>query len=168
MSIFGNPVGSYTHLGKTFTLIDESGAEYTGVVVENEQKFTATDNDVRKDIVYASNEGASVGTKVIPAYHTTEGAKLITVGSDFKFVLSDYDAYDYTKLQVIICAYNSSLTDSVSAEKISINDSVYNVGSTNVLSSVTKDSTNKAIDLGISNTGSNSYVIRYFTYKEID
>jgi hypothetical protein len=60
--INGNMVGSYSQIGKTFILVDESGKELTGVVVEQETVFTATDNDVRSGKVYASNDGISVGT----------------------------------------------------------------------------------------------------------
>lgn len=168
MSMNGNVVGSYSHLGKTFTLIDESGAEYTGVVVENEQKFTATDNDVREGSVYASDEGASVGTKVIPAYHTTEGYTVVPVGSTFSVELSQFDTYDYTKMQAIFCPYNTSISDSVSAEKVAIDNNVYSVGSTTSVSVIEKDSTNKTVEFGITNTGTVSYIIRFFTYKEID
>lgn len=166
--INGNMVGSYSHLGKTFTLVDESGAEYTGVVVENEQKFTATDNDVREGSVYASDEGASVGTKVIPAYHTTEGYKAIMVGDEFVIDLSDSDRYDYTKLQAIICPYNTSIANSVSAEKVAIDNNVYAVQSTTIVSAITKNTNNKTVSFGITNTGTVPYILRYFTYKEIE
>lgn len=166
--INGNMVGSYSHLGKTFTLVDESGAEYTGVVVENEQKFTATDNDVREGSVYASDEGASVGTKVIPAYYTTEGYKAVMVGDEFVIDLSDSDRYDYTKLQAIICPYNTSIANSVSAEKVAIDNNVYAVQSTTIVSAITKNTNNKTVSFGITNTGTVPYILRYFTYKEIE
>ena len=60
--ISGNMVGSYSQLGKTFILTDEYGNEITGVVVDQETVFTATDNDVREGKTYASNDGVSVGT----------------------------------------------------------------------------------------------------------
>ena len=60
--ISGNMVGSYSHLGKTLIFVDESGNEITGVVVGQETVFTATDEDVIKGKVYASNDGVSVGT----------------------------------------------------------------------------------------------------------
>lgn len=60
--ISGNMVGSYSSLGKTFILQDEDGNEITGVVVDSEVIFTATDADVRAGKVYASNDGVSVGT----------------------------------------------------------------------------------------------------------
>ena len=60
--ISGNMVGAYSSLGKTFILQDEDGNEITGVVVDSEVVFTATDSDVRAGKVYASNDGISVGT----------------------------------------------------------------------------------------------------------
>ena len=60
--ISGNMVGSYSQIGKTFVLVDENGNELTGVVVDQETMFTATDDDVIKGKVYASNDGVSVGT----------------------------------------------------------------------------------------------------------
>ena len=63
--ICGNMVGSYSQIGKTFTLVDEDGNEIIGVVVDKETVFTATDNDVRQGKVYASNDGVSVGTLTV-------------------------------------------------------------------------------------------------------
>jgi hypothetical protein len=60
--ISGNMVGTYSAIGKTFILVDENGNEITGVVVDKETVFTATDNDVREGKVYASDDGVSVGT----------------------------------------------------------------------------------------------------------
>lgn len=82
--------------------------------------------------------------------------------------MSNMDKYDYTKLQVVVCSYNTSLLDSVSAEKVVINDCLYNVGSTVAISNVSKNADTKTINLGITNSSSDTIVLRYFTYKEID
>ena len=164
MSIMGNFVGSYSQIGKTFIIEDESGNELAGVVTDKEQIFTATDNDVREGSVYASDTGVSTGTKVIPSYYTHAGWRLVTNGSSFVLPIVDYD---YTKLQVIICPFNTSEENSISAEKVVINDNVYDVLSTEVLASVTKDETNTRVDFGITNNSGKSYLIRYFMYKEI-
>lgn len=63
--ICGNMVGSYSQIGKTFVLVDENGNEITGVIVDKEVIFTATDNDVREGKVYASNDGVSIGTLAV-------------------------------------------------------------------------------------------------------
>ena len=60
--ISGNMVGAYSQIGKTLILVDDNGNELTGVVVDSEVVFTATDSDVRTGKVYASNDGVSVGT----------------------------------------------------------------------------------------------------------
>ena len=60
--INGNMVGSYSQIGKTLMLVDEDGNEITGVIVDSEVIFTATDSDVRSGKIYASNDGVSVGT----------------------------------------------------------------------------------------------------------
>jgi ABC-type transport system involved in cytochrome bd biosynthesis fused ATPase/permease subunit len=46
----------------TLIIEDADGNQHVGVVVESEVVFTATDTDVRKGKVYASNNGVSVGT----------------------------------------------------------------------------------------------------------
>lgn len=163
--ISGNMVGSYSQIGKTFVLVDENGTELTGVVVDNPVVFTAGDNDVREGKVYASDSGVSTGTKDIPAYHTSEGCEVIMAGNAVKIVNAMH--YEYTKLQVLICTFNSNIANSVATEKVSIDGTVYNVGSDAAIATVTLDSENKAIDFGIVNEGSNPLIIRYFMYKEI-
>lgn len=148
----------------TYILVDEEGNEIPAVLVGEEIVFTATANDIREGTVAATAKGVTVGTKEIPAYHTTEGYHLITIGSDMKIPVPG--RYDYTKMQAIVCAFNTLPANSVSAEKVVINDSVYEVGSVEPLASVTVDYDNKAINLGIKNDSGNICVIRYFTYKE--
>ena len=165
MSILGSLVGSYSQLGKTFILVDEEGNEVTGVCVDNPVVFTAGDNDVRKGFVYAGDDGVSTGTKDIPAYHTSEGYKLIPAGSSVK--ITGAADYDYTKLQVLICTFNTKSSDSVATEKVSINGNVYAVNSSEIISVVTIDSENKTINLGFTNEGETPLIVRYFMYKEI-
>lgn len=62
MIIAGNMVGCYSKLGKTFIFVDKDGNEVVGVLAEKEEILTATDEDVRKGKVYASDNGISVGT----------------------------------------------------------------------------------------------------------
>lgn len=166
--ISGNMVGSYSQIGKTFIITDPDGNEITGVVVDQETVFTAGDNDVREGKVYASDSGVSTGIKVIPTYHTSEGYKIITAGSMFTIELSLQNLYDYTKLLCIICPYNSSISSSILAEKVVIENNLYESNSTTVVSMVTKNETDKSINLGITNDTSSTYVLRYITYKEIE
>jgi hypothetical protein len=161
--ILGNATGGFG-FPKTYILTDEHGNELTGVYVESETVFTATDNDVREGMVYASDSGVSVGQKNIPPYHTTTGKRLIKAGADFTIVLNNYD---YTELQAMICNYGTSLVNSCSVDRVGINDNVYPVESTEVLSTITKDSSTRSINFGITNNTENKFVIRYITYKEI-
>lgn len=165
MALYGNMIGGTAPL-KTLQLVDEGGAEFVGVVTGSEVVFTATDNDVREGMTYASNYGVSMGTKDIPSYHTTTGWAGVPAGSAFQIKIEEKDRYDYTKLQAIICLYNTSVADSVYVDKVVIEDNVYTVGSTSPLATITVDHDNKAIELGIVNDSDSDYIIRYFTYKE--
>lgn len=150
---------------KMFILLDEDGTEYPAVVVEEETVFDATANDIREGKVAATEEGVTIGTKEIPAYITTEGATIIRAGSQMIIEPKD-NKYAYTKLLAVICAYNTSLADSVAVEKSCVNDHVYLVSSTEVLSEVTIDNDTKTINLGLVNDGTEPVIIRYITYKE--
>lgn len=164
-TIYGNMVGG-AGLAQTYILEDDNGNEIVGVVSDEEVVLDATENDVREGKTFASDLGVKTGEKEIPAYHTTEGVEFVPIGSDFEIVIQTANRYDFTKLQAIICAFNTSLSDSVFTDKVSINGEVYGVGSTESLATVTVDHDRKAIKLGITNNGTVPYVIRYFTYKE--
>ena len=150
-----------------YILKDDAGNELVGVLTDVKPVLDATANDIRKGVTAVTEEGITEGTKVIPSYNTYEGYKLITPGKEFIILLEVQDIYDYTKLQCIICPINKTVSDSVAAEKVVINDNVYEVRSTESISSVTKDSTTKSIKFGIVNDTDKLYLIRYFTYKEI-
>lgn len=163
--IVGNAIGCVVKTPDTIILVDENGNEYPAVAVDEETTFTATPNDIREGKTAVSDNGVVIGEKIIPAYHTTEGYALAKVGSKVSLMIPD-GRYEYTKLQVIICPFNTSLDKSVGAEKVAINDGVYAVNSTDLLSNVTINHDSKAVDLGITNDSSSIWVIRYFTYKE--
>ena len=164
--IYGNPVGGALN-AKTYQLECNGGtAEIMAVVVDEETIFDADVNDVRAGKVFATNNGVKVGAKNIPAYNTCAGYRIIAPNEEFKIILSASDLYDYTKLQCIICPFNTSISDSVAADRVVIDGNLYEVNSSTVLSEVTKDATEKAIKLGITNDSSSSYIIRLFTYKE--
>lgn len=165
MGFYGNACGGFG-MPKTFVLTDSEGNELTGVVVGEETVFTANANtDIRAGKIAATSDGVVTGGKDIPAYHITVGYRAIPANAELKIVIDDGDYYDYTELQAMIMPYNTSISDSVAVEKVVIDDKVYNAGSATVIATVTKDSANKAISLGITN-GSTPAVIRYFTYKE--
>lgn len=68
MSISGSLVGSYSQLGKTFIFEDSDGNELTGVITEQMTILDVTDSDVRKGVIYAGDEGISVGALEMPSY----------------------------------------------------------------------------------------------------
>lgn len=153
----------------TFILVTPNGEEIPATWVESGTSFDATENDIRIGKKACTSKGVITGTKVIPSYHTTEGIKVIPAGSAFKVNNPDsmVDSYDYTKLQAIFCAFNTSLSDSVGATRVSINGVVYDVNSVEAVSVVSKDHEGKIIDFGIINDTSSPCVIRYLMYKEI-
>ena len=147
-----------------YLIVDEAGNELYGTFVNQQILTDATADDIRLGKTAVTESGLITGEKEIPSYHTTEGIQVIMAGNDCNIKLPN--KYDYTKMQAIICAYNTSLSDSVAAEKVCINDNVYAVGSTTVLSTVSIDSNNQTINLGIKNEGNSLLIIRYFSYKE--
>lgn len=148
----------------TYILVDEAGNEVSAVLVDEEVSLTATPNDIRIGSTALTESGYTVGEKEIPAYHTNEGFKVVTNGSRFVLTMKEYD---YTKLQAIVCSLNSNLTDSVAAQKVAINDSVFSVKSTIAESSITKNDDMTQIDFGIVNDSGATCILRYFMYKEI-
>lgn len=169
MAIYGNPVGGALN-AKTYQLEfngnGEDKKEIVAVVVDEEEKFNATANDVRTGKTFATNSGVVVGTKDIPAYRTEQGVVYIKPNTAFSILLNKYTQYDYTQLQCMISKFNTSLEDSVAVDRVVIGDSSYAVNSTIILSSVTKNSQTESIDLNLTNNTNDTYVLRYFTYRE--
>lgn len=158
---------NYTEAVNTpYIIVDANGNEIPAVLVSEETVFTATENDIRLGTVAATEKGVTEGKKDIPAYHTTEGIAVVTEGGEFDILIPRENRYDFTKMQAILCPFNESLANSVAADKVAINRSVYAVGSADALATISVDHENKKIKLGITNNGATPFVIRYFTYKE--
>ena len=154
--------------GEPVILVDEEGNEVAGILTDEEVNLTATSNDIRLGTTAVTNDGLTDGKKVIPAYHTNQGIQVITAGSKFEISsLKLLNAYDFTKLQAIICDFNTSLTDSVSANKVVIDNNLYAVLSTETISELVKNDEDQTIDFGITNETDNLQILRFFTYKEI-
>lgn len=167
MSISGGLVGMYSTIGKTLVFVDDTGNELMGVITENVQMLDAKPGeDIRAGKVAVTDEGIVTGSAIIPNYNTNEGVKVIPNGSSFAFSTPDYD---YTKLQAVICSFNTNLSDSVSTDKVVLNDNIYDVKSTISLSTVSRqqDEINGHIDFGITNMSGAPCLIRYFMYKEL-
>lgn len=168
--IIGNVIGGFVKNPNRMTFKDINGNVFTAILTDEIINVTATADDLRKDTIAITKEGLTVGTKEIPAYHTIEGYRLITPGSKVIIpnVNPDIDSYDYTKMQAMICLFNTKASDSVYVEKVVINDNVYAVKSTDIISTVVKNHDNKTIDLGITNDTDSNWYVRFFMYKEIE
>ena len=152
-----------------YILVDESGNEYPAVLLDEGVELTATENDIRQGTIAVTDKGITTGEKVIPAYHTFEGCRVIPAGSIVSIpdLKPDINSYDYTKLQAMVCLFNTTVEDSVYTEKISVNDNVYNVQSIDAIAPVTKNHESKSVNMGITNVSDKDWVLRYFMYKEI-
>lgn len=151
------------YIPKSYVLVDETGREINGVLVDQYTVFDATPNDVREGKTYAGELGVKTGTKEIPSYQTQEGVKVIRPGKQFTIT---HKNYDYTKLQALICLFNTSLTDSVATEKVAIDENVYTVQSSNPISVITKEPDTVTINLGVTNESTEEQVLRFIYYKE--
>lgn len=147
-----------------YMIVTEDGEEFAQLTTQEEVELTATANDIRLGTTAVTENGVITGEKDIPSYHTVQGVSFI--GANTAFLMKFYDnKYDYTKLQAMTAPFNESLTKSVAVDRVVIEDSVYLPGSTEPISTVTKDDENKSINFGIMN-GDSPSVIRYFTYRE--
>lgn len=149
-----------------YILEDETGAQYTAYLSDEAIELTAGANDIRLGKVALNDNGVVKGTKDIPAYYTTEGAKLVPNGSSLVIPFSG-GCHEYTKFQAIICSFNTSLTNSVAAEKVVIDSNVYPVQSTTSEATIVVTNNPDTIDLGITNTFGKPCLLRYITYKEV-
>lgn len=150
---------------ETYILVTEDGTEFPAVMVEDLTMFDATPNDIREGKLAVTDTGVTVGTKNIPAYRTHQGVQVITAGSEFKLKLANYNAYDYTNLQVVICEMNTTLNNSTAVVQSVINDYLYAVLSTEPITKLVKNDVDKTIYFGISNGTDKPCIIRYFTYR---
>lgn len=165
--IYGNTVG-VSACPKSYVLETEDGTQrLVGVLVGEETVFTAdASTDIREGKTAATEKGVVTGSKMIPSYETTRSSRIIRPGSSYSIPLSDRDKYNYTQLQCIIVSQNTSISDSFAADKVVIDDGVYQVGSIEKLSTITKNADTKTIELNLINDTDETQYIRYFTYKE--
>lgn len=162
--LYGNATGGFG-IPKMVEIVDGNGNTLVGTVTDSAVVFDATREDVKVGKVFASNDGVQEGIDT-KTYRTTQASRAILPGESFSIPLLSYEMYNYTKFQAMVAKFNTTISDSISVSKIVFKDSVYNVNSTTKLSSVTKNTTTKSIDLNITNSTSDTYVIHYSTYKE--
>ena len=167
MAIYGNPVGGALN-AKTYELQYNGGTTpIMAVVVDEEKVFDATENDVRKGKVFASNDGMKIGQKNIPAYETRMSTLLVLPNETCSIPLSSEDRYAYTKFQCIVVIFSSDYDSNVTTKYISIENNLFSVETSKKVSNITQNSETKSVDLNITNDSEDIYQIRYFTYKEI-
>lgn len=161
--LYGNATGGFG-IPKMVEIVDGNGNTLVGTVTDSAMVFDATREDVKIGKMFASNDGVQEGidTKI---YRTTQASRAILPGESFSIPLVSNDRYNYTKFQAMIAKFNITIDDSVSVNKIVFNDAVYDVNSTAKLSNVAKNTLTKSIDLNITNSTSDTYVIHYITYK---
>lgn len=156
MSIYGNMVGTYSQLGKTFIIEDDNGNEIVGVITANEQVFDATPADVKLGKTFAYEGGVGVGTNASAA---VASSCVIAPGAPLTIAL---DEYDYTKLQCIIFVHNNP----ANIVGYTVDDSVFLIGSSEKVATISRNADAQLIDLNINNDSAQEYEIRYFTYRE--
>ncbi len=149
----------------TYILVEAGGAEIPAFYVDTETKLTATTNDIRVGMTAVNGDGIVTGEKVIPSYNTLEGVAVVTNGSVVK--IPTVTDCEYTKLQALVCSYNTSIADSVSTKHVCIENYTYPVNSTIAASKVSVNTNDKSISFGITNNSGKLQIIRYFMYKEI-
>lgn len=149
----------------TYILVDENGTEVPAVFVDNETVFTATANDIRIGTTAVTEAGVTVGEKEIPTYRATEGHVMIEPGQYIEIRMFS-DMCQYTTMQGVLCAYNTTVDDSLSVEKVAMNDAVYAVRSTAVLANVDVDVNTQTIKLGMTNDDTYPLIVRFMIIKE--
>lgn len=162
--LYGNVTGGFG-MPKMVEVVDGNGNTLIGTVTDSAVVFDATREDVKVGKIFASNDGVQEGIDT-KTYRTTQASRAILPGESFSIPLVSNDRYNYTKFQAMIAKFNITIDDSVSVNKIVFNDAVYDVNSTAKLSNVAKNTLTKSIDLNITNSTSDTYVIHYSTYKE--
>lgn len=150
----------------TYILVTPDGQEIPAVFVEDEVVFTADANDIREGVVAATGDGVVTGTKYIPPYNPVSGVKVIPAGGELTVPLMFRDAYNYTAFQALVCSFNTTMANSVSTVKVVIEDGMYSVNSTTLISTIVKDASAKAVKFGATNDTGKPCIIRFFTYKE--
>ena len=147
-----------------YLVVSDDGEEFAQLITQEPVELTATANDIRLGTTAVTESGVVMGEKYIPAYHTRQGVKYVRPNIEFVLSFGD-DQYDYTKLQAMTALFNTTLSNSVAVDRVVVEDGVYLPGTTEPISTVTKDDENKSINFGITN-GDSPSVIRYFTYRE--
>lgn len=149
---------------KTITLVNEKGEEITAVVIGKDFIFDATAEDVKEGKTFASDLGVDVGVNE-HMHNAQHGTCLINPGDDFSVTLSENDEYNYAAFQAIIIVSDISAGNSMFANKIVLDNAVYDVASGEKVSDVTKNHAKKSVDFNLVNDTDSVCVVHYITYK---
>ena len=147
----------------TYVLTTSDSTDRARVIKSNEQSITLTAkcDDIRNGYTAITDTGFTEGVKDIPAYHTQAGQKIIQAGSAIAF---DLDDYDFTKIQIVLIKYNTSITNSAEVYAATVENALYTAGTTTKIADVTKNDTTQTVNLGI--TAEEKTVLRYFIMRE--
>lgn len=149
-----------------YILVDENGTEIPAVLIDDPVELTAkAATDIRAGTVAITDEGVVTGEKEIPAYYVTEGTRKISVGSRF-YIRIPKGRHRYTKLQILLCTFDGTISASVSTDRVGIGEHMYMVNSSDPIATIYANDDDGTIELGLTNDNETPYVIRYFTYKE--
>ena len=147
----------------TYVITNADGTQRAYAVKSSETPvtLTATANDIRLGTTAVTNEGYTEGKKDIPAYQTRAGRKIIQAGEKVTLDLVDYD---YTKIQATLATYNESITQSTTVVSVTVDNTIYAVGTTTKQADITKNDSLQTVDFGI--TADVKSVLRYFIMRE--
>jgi hypothetical protein len=150
---------------QTFILVDEDGHEMQAFLTDEEVELNATPNDIRVGMTAVTDAGVTVGEKEIPGYITTEGKRVVMNGSPLTIPMYS-DKCNYNKLMVMICEFDTSISNSILTIMVAIDDYVYEIGSSASLSKIVVNTEQQSIDLGLINESGKTLLIRYMSIKE--
>jgi hypothetical protein len=142
---------------------DGTDKTYTQLQGEQEVTLTATANDIRENTSAITNGGYTEGSKKIPSYQSRKGVSLIQANT--AIVYKDSQRYDFTKFQATLALFNSSISESVQVDRVTVDEAVYTANSTEKLADISIDHANTQIDFGITN-GDTIAVMRFFIMRE--
>ena len=156
-----NELENEEQISYVLTNADGSQRAYAVKNAEEAISLTATENDIRINTTAITDTGYTEGAKEIPAYFSTYGKMFAQANKE---AVINVPEYDYKNIMVSIGTYNNSVSESTKVTYVSIDNAMYEANTTNKVSDITIDTTNKQVKLGI--TPSVLSVIRYFIVRE--
>lgn len=143
-----------------FVTLDGVNQARTQLHGQEKVQLTAGPNDIRKNTVAITEKGVTTGEKNIPAYFSRYGYSIIAAGSE---AIIDKQE-DYKDILVTIAPFDTSVSNSVSINHVSVENSMYKVNSTTKLSDIVADTMNQQVKLGV--TVDVMSILRYFVVRE--